>query len=195
MGLGRVIITPSTLVSENVTGPASPDTFQIDVQVFDDYEAEVSVPWLKMVVAHTLAEEEVQSSSAVDVIVADDETVRELNARHRGLEETTDVLAFPHVGGGEYHGIDDRSERDRAELEGAGEFVLPPGQKAGLGEIVVSYSQARRQAAERGHSTEREMAALLIHGVLHLLGYDHMEAGDRSEMESIEARVLSGVSE
>ena len=183
------------MVSKDVTGPASPDTFQIDVQVFDDYEAEVSVPWLKMVVEDTLAEEEVPSSAAVDVIVADDETVRELNGRHRGLEENTDVLAFPHIGGGEYYGIDDRSERGGAEREAAGEFVLPPGQKAGLGEIVVSFPQARKQAAERGHSTEREMAALLIHGVLHLLGYDHMEAGDRSEMETIEARVLSGVSE
>jgi probable rRNA maturation factor len=179
--MGRWTIVESTEVTAK--GP-----FQIDVHVSDDYASQVSATWLKGVVERTLALEEAPSSSAVDVVVVDDETVRELNSRHRGLDETTDVLAFSYVGGGEYYGeVDGAAGPDRG-----GEFVLPPGQKTGLGEVVVSYPQARRQAAERGHSTQREMAALLTHGVLHLLGYDHMEDDERVEMERREARVLSG---
>jgi rRNA maturation RNase YbeY len=69
--------------------------------------------------------------------------------------------------------------------------VLPPGEFEGLGEVIVSYPQAERQAAAAGHSIDREMALLVAHGVLHLLGYDHLSAEDETAMRDKEEMVLA----
>ena len=89
-----------------------------------------------------------------------DRAMRELNRRFRGVDATTDVLSFP---GG----------------------ASPEGRY--LGDVVISVAQARRQAAEHGHAVERELRILLLHGVLHCLGYDHER--DRGEMERLERRL------
>ena len=73
------------------------------------------------------------------------------------------------------------------------DFVLPPGEDLSLGEVIVSYHQAQRQASGDGHSVEREVALLLIHGVLHLLGYDHVEPGDEVIMKKMENSALRDV--
>jgi probable rRNA maturation factor len=71
--------------------------------------------------------------------------------------------------------------------------VLPPGESEPLGEVIVSYPQAQRQAEGVGHSLERELTVLLIHGVLHLLGHDHMEPGDEAIMKPLEAQALAAI--
>ena len=101
-----------------------------------------------------------------------DETISELNARHRGKDAPTDVLSFPlHEQGGEH-------------------FVVPPGQPLHLGDVVVSYPKAVEQAEEFGHSVEREVAYLVAHGVLHILGYDHENDADRQRMRDKEEAAL-----
>lgn len=86
-----------------------------------------------------------------------DKRMRGLNLAYRGIDRTTDVLSF-------------------SQLEGSTIIVGAP---ADLGDIVISPAQAARQAAERGVSLDRELALLLIHGLLHLIGYDHEK--DRSQ--------------
>lgn len=103
------------------------------------------------------------AADALTIVLAGDATVRTLNRTFRGKDETTDVLSFP--GGGER---------------------CPDG-TCPLGEVVISVAQAARQAAAEGHSLARELRVLLIHGYLHLLGYDH-EVDDGSMMR-LQARV------
>jgi probable rRNA maturation factor len=107
------------------------------------------------------------------VVVSDDATVRELNRRYLGVDEPTDVLSF-NLG-----------------EEGDEPFALPPGEAAPLGEVIISFPTADRQAEEQGHSVQAEVAHLLVHGVLHLLGYDHLEAEDERTMRQREEEILA----
>ncbi len=161
----------------------------VSVQVFDDFEDAVCAPWLERVCRAVLEQESV--CQHVSLVIADDETVRELNAGYRGHDKTTDVLSFAFDNEGEYYGEGD------APSEGlAGEdFVLPPGESAGLGEVIVSYPQAVRQAQEAGHSVRQELARLIAHGILHLMGYDHMDDDDEREMRARERRVTERLAE
>lgn len=102
----------------------------------------------------------------VSVCLTDDETVRSLNKTYRGKDKPTDVLSFVYN-------------------EPAGKYTL-------LGEIVISVDTAERQARDLGHSLEEEIKRLLVHGFVHLLGYDH-ERGEEEEkrFKSLEQEFLS----
>ena len=123
----------------------------------------------------------------VSVVIADDEVVRELNREHRGLDEDTDVLSFSFTHEGEYYG-----EEERAVPEPDIAFVLPPSENddTALGEIIISYPQTCRQAEQAGHAVGQELTVLLVHGVLHLLGYDHEEPDDEAVMKAATARAM-----
>ena len=123
----------------------------------------------------------------VSVVIADDQVVRELNRQHRGLDENTDVLSFSFTHEGEYYGEEDRSARE-TDID----FVLPRTENddASLGEIIISYPQTCRQAERDGHPVDRELTVLLVHGVLHLLGYDHEEPDDEAVMKAATARAM-----
>ncbi len=95
--------------------------------------------------------------------------IHELNREYRGVDSVTDVLSFPQF---------DREEYDR----GWGEISL--------GDVVICEEKAKEQAAEYGHSFERELIYLFTHSVLHLLGYDHMEEAEKKEMREAEERVM-----
>ena len=103
------------------------------------------------------------ADAELSLSLADDPTMAELNARYRGRSEPTDVLSFSLV------------EGEHAEHRG----TL-------LGDVVVDLEVAARQAAELGHSLDEELLRLLIHGTLHLLGYDHQEARETQIMEARE---------
>ena len=105
----------------------------------------------------------------------DDETVRGLNQRFLGLDEPTDVLSF---------GLGSTDEAP---------FALPPEEEASLGEVVIAYPTALRQAAEAGRTVEAEVAHLLAHGLLHLLGYDHERPEDEGAMRRREEEILAGL--
>ncbi|MDZ4277871.1 MAG: rRNA maturation RNase YbeY, partial [Dehalococcoidia bacterium] len=105
----------------------------------------------------------------LSVVIAGDETVRELNRRYRGVNETTDVLSFG--------------------LEAADRFVTPDGMRR-LGEIVISLPTALRQAETAGHSLRAELEHLLVHGILHVLGYDHESPRSEKAMRAREEELL-----
>jgi probable rRNA maturation factor len=108
----------------------------------------------------------------VDLTLVDDEAIRELNLAYRGLDKPTDVLSFADDG---------ESEEDDIvyEVESLDEVV--PGEGL-LGDIVISMPRAQEQATEFGHSLERELGFLFVHGILHLLGYDHQDRASEKEM-------------
>jgi probable rRNA maturation factor len=111
----------------------------------------------------------------VGVVIADDATVQELNRRFLGMDEPTDVLSFG-LGG-----------------QGAKDFALPSGEATSLGEVIISYPTAVSQAEEQGQSVQAEVAHLLVHGILHLLGYDHQGAEDERLMRQRGEEILAAL--
>jgi len=145
---------------------------RIEVQVARPFRSALRAPWLRRIARHVLMAEGA-GATQLGVVITDDATVRDLNRRYLGHDEPTDVLSF---GLGE---------------KGDAPFVLPLGEAAPLGEVIISYPTAVRQAAEQGHSVEAEVAHLLMHGILHLLGYDHLEAEDERVMRRREEEILA----
>lgn len=164
--------------------------FEIDVQIFDEFVGLIQPDWVQSVVAAVLESESEARGRHVGAVIADDEVVRELNRLHRGLDENTDVLAFSFTHGGQYYGDD-----ERGDIGSGVEFALPPtvAAAASLGEVIVSYPQARRQADDAGRPVERELAVLLVHGVLHLLGYDHEAREDEARMNAAQAQAMESI--
>ena len=113
---------------------------------------------------------ETETGAEVHIFITDDAQVRELNRRYAGEDETTDVLSF--------------SMRE-------GEEFVSQNSVPRLGEVIISYPTAERQAREAGHLAENEVAHLLVHGILHLLGYDHLEPEDELRMRVREEEILS----
>ena len=111
-------------------------------------------------------------NTEVSVVLADDEYIRKLNYQYREKDCSTDVLSFA------------LNEGEEPDIVDGPDEVL-------LGDIVISLETAARQAEEYNHSLERELAFLTVHGMLHLLGYDHEREEDRCEMRSEEEHVLS----
>lgn len=105
----------------------------------------------------TLTEEKFPYNAEVEVILTDDENIRELNRKFRNIDSSTDVLSFPLGSNGEY---DENPET---------------GMKM-LGDIVISVEHAYAQAELYGHGIEREISFLAVHSMLHLLGYDHVDS-------------------
>ena len=111
-------------------------------------------------------------NSEVSVTLTNDEYIHRLNQEYRGLDRPTDVLSFAFV------------DSEEPEIEEGPELEV-------LGDIIISLERAWAQAQEYGHSMERELSFLTVHGMLHLLGYDHMEEEERMEMEE-EQRYIMG---
>ena len=109
-------------------------------------------------------------NSEVSITLTDDETIHELNKKYRGIDRATDVLSFALRESDEPEILD-------AEIET-------------LGDIIISVERAKIQAEEFGHSFLREIIFLEVHGLLHLLGYDHIEENDRIEMEAEQKFVM-----
>ena len=109
-------------------------------------------------------------TAEVSMVLCDDQQMADLNSRYRGIPDTTDVLSFPM-------------------LDSEDEFVDFTDEVL-LGDIVISVPRALEQADEYGHSLVREMVFLSIHGLLHLLGYDHQTEDERKNMRAKEKKVL-----
>lgn len=130
--------------------------------------------WVKKIVWQVLKAEEVPHPYEVSVVFTDSDTVQQLNRDYRGMDEPTDVLAFYML----------------PQRENDDSFALPPDEVTRLGEVIISYPQAIEQAREQRHSPDRELALLIVHGILHLLGYDHEEPKEEDEMRKREKELL-----
>ena len=138
------------------------------------YRDKLDAVLIEKAVSNALEIEGARYPVEVSVAVTGDDTVADLNRRFRGKQGATDVLSFAMSGG---------------EV-GEGGFVSPPGGKQDLGEVIISYPQARRQAENLGHDTRDEIAFLAVHGVFHLLGYDHEAPSEADLMKEMETRAL-----
>jgi probable rRNA maturation factor len=105
----------------------------------------------------------------ITVVITDDEQMQALNQQFRGIDDTTDVLAFP-----------------------AGE-IDPDSKSTYLGDVIISYFRALTQAEAGTHTLEDELQLLTVHGVLHLLGHDHAEQAEKSLMWEAQAEILAAL--
>lgn len=119
-----------------------------------------------------LEEEGIEDDAEVSVTFVDNSRIRELNKEFRDIDRETDVLSFPMCGE-------------------EGFEVNPDTDAIMLGDIVISLEKAASQAAEYGHSFERETAFLTVHSLFHLLGYDHMTDAEEKEMFDKQEKVLT----
>ena len=111
--------------------------------------------------------------------MAGQERIQELNREYRGLDQPTDVLSFS---------LSEQKEETEPQA-----FIGPPDGLLHLGEVIISYPQAIIQARENSHSIHNEMAILIIHGVLHILGYDHEKPDLEPPMSTKEKELLAGL--
>lgn len=154
---------------------------EINVIIDGDFEGCPEARWLRGVTEQVLMAQSVSSNAELGLMITTQERVQELNRRYRGEDKPTDVLAFYMTPAAE-----------ETEMESPS-FVAPPDGLLHLGEVIVSYPQAVIQAREHRHSVRKELAILIIHGVLHLLGYDHDKPEPERQMRAREAEILSQI--
>jgi probable rRNA maturation factor len=147
---------------------------QIGIHVEEEFWRLVDKGWVRKIAQTVLKAEGVALPYEVGLVFTDSETVKQLNRDYRGVNETTDVLAFYMF----------------SHKEADDSFALPPDGITRLGEVIVSYPQAAEQAKEQGHSHEKELALLIIHGLLHLVGYDHEQPQEETRMRTREKELL-----
>ncbi len=145
----------------------------VTIEARSDAET-VSREYIKDVIKTVLTAEQAGTNAEVSLLITKQEKVHELNRIYLGEDHATDVLSFPMLPPG-------------LNTDG---FVTPPDGIKHLGEVIISMPQALSQAAEHHHSTEREIAILTIHGILHLLGYDHGEPAEEARMKVREGEIL-----
>ena len=117
---------------------------------------------------------------AAEILLVSEAKIRSLNARTRGVDAVTDVLSFPSMDG--IKGMPVLAAEHGEEVDENGNVFL--------GSVVICEGRAREQAEEYGHSYERELWYLAVHGLLHCLGYDHITEADKREMRAKEESVM-----
>ncbi len=148
---------------------------ELNLLIDSPYRRKLSAQWLDRVVSETLEGRGLPVPAEVGVVITNDRVVADLNRRYRGISGSTDVLSFSLDG----------------EAASGDSFVSPPDRPYHLGEVVVSYPQAARQASEYGRTVEEEVAILTVHGLLHLMGFDHEEEEEERAMRAQEAQALA----
>lgn len=137
---------------------------------------------IKKVLTHAAEKLSQTDDVEIEISFVGREAIREVNAEERNVDRVTDVLSFPTL-----DGIKGKPVFKK-------DFPLDVNPESGcimLGEIIICKDMVKKQAEEYGHSYERELAFLALHGFLHLMGYDHIEEDDRVEMESLAESILS----
>lgn len=137
----------------------------IILNVDEKYEPLIQRDGLEMAAFKTI-ETCLDKEVALTIVITGDKQIRRLNEHYRGMGKTTDVLSFP------------------------ADYMDPDLEKRYLGDVVISYPTAKSQSQERAHGVGEELQLLVVHGVLHLLGYVHLEETGQEEMASVQARIL-----
>lgn len=151
----------------------------IAIKIAPAYRGKVAPDLLRRAAEAALAQAGAAPAAELTVVVTGDRRIRDLNRQYLGEDRPTDVLAFP-------------SADLQAPLHAAqGKlFVAAPEAATYLGDIILSYPRACEQAEAAGHPVEAELQLLVVHGVLHLLGYDHAGAEEKAHMWVLQGQAL-----
>ena len=146
--------------------------------VLPDYETVI-----KNVIEAALDYEKCPYEAQVYVLLTDNEEIHQINREHRQIDRPTDVLSFPMLSyekAGDFSFLEEESEDD----------FNPDTGEVMLGDIIISVDKVLEQAQSYGHSPKREFAFLIVHSMLHLFGYDHIDPKDAAIMEPKQKQIL-----
>ncbi len=156
-------------------------TMEIDILFDEGFEDCLDNKWLRGIIEAALTAESAVDNIEMSLLITGQERIHQLNKEYRGKDKPTDVLSFAMQ--------DELPSEDGEDLS----IIMPPDGIKQLGEVIISFPQAVIQAQEHNHSIKKEVAILTIHGVLHLLGYDHIEDDEADIMEAREKTILESV--
>ena len=140
---------------------------------------------LSKVCDFALKEEGVECQYQISLLFVDNEEIREINNETRNIDRATDVLSFPMLD------FEDKKVFNEMYLNYDFDETFKDGDELILGDMVLSLERALEQSEEYGDSYEREVSYLVVHSILHLLGYDHMEEDDKKRMRKREEEILN----
>ncbi len=141
----------------------------IHIEIAGPYTDKADPVQIEAAVNAALEDHSPGSPVDISVVVSGDEEIQRLNSTYLGIDAPTDVLSFPS---------------DEVDPDSGNRY---------LGDILLSYPRAEEQAFQGGHSVNDEIRLLVVHGVLHLLGYDHTDPGEKREMWSVQAKILQRI--
>lgn len=156
------------------------------VTIENNSEQTFAFPWEALagqVITAALDAEQFPYEADVSLLIVDLDEIHRINKTQRGIDRPTDVLSFPMIA---YP-----APGDFSALEEDGGNFHPDTGEALLGDIVLCIDKVKEQALEYGHSQQREFAFLILHSMLHLLGYDHMSEDEAAVMEAKQKAVLN----
>jgi len=146
----------------------------LTIEIEDTLESQIDVHILARAARVTLeGQSETPVDTSLSVVITSDKKISELNTKYRGVNAPTDVLSF------------------------TADHTDPDTQSHYIGDVLISLPRAQAQASQSGHSLETELQLLVVHGILHLLGYDHAESDEKQQMWAVQAEILNrlGISE
>ena len=149
--------------------------------VYSDDESVINVTELANAVHEELGQKD---GLFAELLYVNEQEIKALNSDYRGVDKVTDVLSFPTLDG--IKGKVVLKKDFPLDLTDDGQYVF-------IGSIAICKKRAEEQAEEYGHSIKREMTYLLCHGLLHLMGYDHIEDKDKAEMRALEDKIMSKI--
>lgn len=141
----------------------------IEIEIDQNFSDQLEISGLQAVADKVLAITETSLDSEIGLQIIEDAQMQQLNLQYMGINSPTDVLSFPVP------------------------FQNPDTGNPYLGDILISYPTAARQAEAAGHPVAEEISLLLVHGILHLLGYDHLTTEDKTAMWDIQDTILTAL--
>jgi probable rRNA maturation factor len=142
----------------------------VNIQLSDGVNSPLEPNRIKFAASQAMQMAGAPPDSELTIVLTDDEELHRLNQQFLEIDAATDVLSFP------------------------ADFIDPDSHHPYLGDILVSVERAHQQAELQGHSARQELLLLIVHGILHLLGYDHAEEVERERMWSLQDQILSQLS-
>ena len=156
----------------------------MDVLFENNTKEEVNYKLIENVISEALKYEGVSDNTEISVTIVDNEEIRKINNKFRNIDRATDVLSFPMLD------YPNKKFFKDFYIDYNFDETFLDGDELVLGDIVLSLERALEQSEEYNHSYKREVSYLVVHSILHLLGYDHMEEDDKAIMRKREEELL-----
>lgn len=150
------------------------------LEIYDEVESNLDTALIQKVFEEYKSHFSLPDNVSVELTIVDEETIKDVNKQFRNVDSVTDVLSFPSL-----------EVRLPFVAQDYPMDIDPSSGEIMLGEIMLCYSRMVDQSVEYGHSKERESCYLVLHGLLHLLGFDHIEQEDKDKMREQEEAILS----
>ncbi|MBD5550586.1 MAG: rRNA maturation RNase YbeY [Lachnospiraceae bacterium] len=154
-----------------------------ETEVQFDFDTEETA---RLVAEKVLEQEQCPYEAVINILLTDDQGIRQFNHDFRDIDRPTDVLSFPNIA------YEQPADFEHVEEEAADCFEPDTGELV-LGDIIISVDKVKEQSMAYGHSEKREFAFLTAHSMLHLLGYDHMTEEEAATMEEKQEKALKAL--